>query len=204
MRCLIVVACLALPFTACKQEASDAEARQPERAASAGEAAPAIYGLSVTTIDGEERSLADFRGEALLIVNTASECGFTPQYEGLQTLHERYAERGFAVLGFPSNDFGGQEPGTEEEIEEFCRSKFDVTFPLFAKVKTKGEGQSPLYALLTEKTSEEIRGPVKWNFTKFLVDPAGEVIARFEPKVEPMDDALVEAVEGALPTPESD
>lgn len=153
-----------------------------------------VHDLNVKDISGKDVSLRDFAGKALLIVNVASECGYTPQYAGLQELWERYRERGLVVLGFPSNDFGGQEPGTDAEIQTFCSSKFNVTFPLFSKVPVKGDAKTPLYLRLTAGSGE-----VKWNFTKFLVGPDGKVIQRFEPKVAPLDPALVDAVERALP-----
>ena len=159
----------------------------------------AVIDQTVTTIEGETKSLADYRGKALLIVNTASECGYTPQYDGLEKLWKEYEGKGLVVLGFPSNDFGGQEPGTEAEIKSFCKLRYGVTFPLFAKVVTKGEGQSPLYKTLTQDTPEGIRGDVKWNFTKFLVDPEGRVAGRFDSKVKPEDPALKAAIEAVLP-----
>ncbi len=154
---------------------------------------------TVQDIGGADVSLSDYRGKALLIVNTASACGFTPQYEGLQTLHERYGDKGLAVLGFPCNDFGAQEPGSAEEIQTFCTTRFSVTFPLFAKVHAKGPDQAPLYKALTEDTADGIKGEVRWNFTKFLVNPDGEVVGRFEPNIAPLDDSLIQAVETALP-----
>ena len=156
-----------------------------------------IIDHAVTTITGEATTLEAYRGKALLIVNTASACGFTRQYEGLQQLHERFKDQGFAVLGFPCDDFGGQEPGDEASIASFCTTSFGVTFPLFAKVHAK-DPKHPLYATLTEDTPEGIRGEVRWNFTKFLVSPTGAVLARFEPSVEPMSEELVAAVEAAL------
>ncbi len=153
----------------------------------------------VTNIDGETQKLADYRGKALLIVNTASECGFTPQYTQLQKLHETYADRGLVVLGFPSNEFGGQEPGSHEEIKKFVKDEYGVEFPMFAKVETNGDGRAPLYASLTSETAEHMRGDVKWNFTKFLVDPEGHVVARFESPVDPMSEELRSAVESVLP-----
>lgn len=153
----------------------------------------------VVAIDGATVSLADYRGSVMLIVNTASECGYTPQLAGLQELQTRYAERGFTVLGFPCNDFGGQEPGSAEEIQAFCSGQYGVSFPLFDKVAiTRGE-TSPLYATLQNETPEGIRGPVRWNFTKFLVGTDGRVIARFEPGVEPTSAELGAAIEAALP-----
>ena len=161
----------------------------------------ALYDFDAARIDGTIERLSAYAGKTLLIVNVASACGYTPQYAGLERLHETYAARGFTVLGFPCNDFGGQEPGTSEQIQAFCSSKFHVTFPLFAKVKAKGPAKSPLYATLTESTPEGIRGDIKWNFTKFLVDKHGRVVARFEPKVDPLDAELTRAVEAQLALP---
>lgn len=148
----------------------------------------------VKDIDGNEVSLADFRGKALLIVNVASKCGFTPQYKGLEALHEKFAKDGFAVLGFPSNDFGAQEPGNEAEIKQFCSLKYEVTFPMFSKVKVKGADKAPVYDALTKAAG----GEVKWNFTKFLIGKNGEVVERFESDVDPMSQKLVSAVEKAI------
>ena len=134
----------------------------------------------------------------MLIVNTASKCGYTPQYESLQKLHERYGERGLVVIGFPSNDFGNQEPGTAEEIGNFCRLNYGVTFPMMAKVHTKGPDQAPIYRALTAESGEEFQGEIKWNFTKFLVDPEGRVVARFESSVDPLDEQVTSAVEAQL------
>ncbi|MFI5300988.1 MAG: glutathione peroxidase [Polyangiales bacterium] len=152
----------------------------------------------VTTIDGKPLSLKSLRGKALLIVNTASACGYTPQYKGLQALHTTYGARGLAVLGFPCNDFGAQEPGTESEVKDFCDTTFGVTFPLFAKVHAKGADKSALYRTLTEETQDGVKGEVKWNFTKFLVDKSGRVVARFEPGVEPESIELKSAIEKIL------
>jgi len=145
-----------------------------------------VYPFSVKTIKGEEVSLEQYKGQVLLIVNTASQCGFTPQYKALQELYEAYKDRGFTVLGFPCNQFGGQEPGTESEIAQFCELNFGVTFPLFAKVEVKGANAHPLFAYLTER-APGILGTksIKWNFTKFLVDRDGEVIGRYAPNTDP-------------------
>ena len=159
---------------------------------------PVVIDHTVKNIDGEDVALSSYRGKALLIVNTASECGFTPQYEGLQSLYEKYQSRGLVVLGFPCNDFGGQEPGSQSEIKSFCSSKFHVTFPLFDKVRAKGE-KSPLYKTLTEEVDPTLRGDIKWNFTKFLVDPSGHVVARFEPMVKPLDPEMLSQIEKVLP-----
>lgn len=151
------------------------------------------------SLSGETVDLASYRGKALLIVNVASECGYTPQYAGLQRLHETYGERGLVVIGVPSNDFGAQEPGSSEEIRNFCDTRYRVTFPMMAKVHARGPEMAPLYKTLTEQTPEGIRGEVRWNFTKFLIDPNGTPVARFEPKVDPLAPELVEAVERVLP-----
>jgi glutathione peroxidase len=156
--------------------------------------------LDLTRLDGSSASLADFDGQALLVVNVASQCGFTPQYAGLEALYERYRDRGLTVLGFPSNQFGSQEPGTAEEIAEFCSATYGVTFPMFAKTDVNGPQRHPLFERLTrtaDATGEA--GDVAWNFEKFLVSPAGEVAARFRSSVAPDDPALLEAVESVLP-----
>jgi glutathione peroxidase len=152
-----------------------------------------LHELTVNTVDLAPKRLADFEGQVLLVVNTASECGHTPQYAGLESLYRQYKDRGFAVLGFPSNDFGGQEPGTEAEIKAFCSAKYDVTFPLFQKVKTTGAGQSAVYAFLTAKEP-----PPKWNFHKYLVGKNGEVIRSFGHRVKPDDAELRAAIDAAL------
>ena len=145
-----------------------------------------VYDFSATTIDGKKRKLADYKGKVLLIVNTASKCGFTPQYKGLEALYEEYGKRGFAVLGFPSNQFGQQEPGPESEIAEFCEMNFGVTFPLFAKIDVNGKGAAPLYQhLKSAKPGLLGSEAIKWNFTKFLVDRKGNVVERYAPNVEP-------------------
>jgi glutathione peroxidase len=145
-----------------------------------------IYDFSARTLDGHEKPLSDYRGRALLIVNTASKCGFTPQYEGLEALHRRFAGKGVEVLGFPCNQFGAQEPGDADEIKNFCSLTYDVTFPMFAKVDVNGADAHPLYKYLT-RTKRGIFGTanVKWNFTKFLIDREGRVLARYGPMVAP-------------------
>jgi glutathione peroxidase len=156
--------------------------------------------ISLRTLTGEEISLADYGSKALLVVNVASQCGMTPQYAGLQRLHETYADRGFAVLGFPCNQFGGQEPGTADEIQEFCSTSYGVTFPLFEKIEVNGDGRHPLYAELTRTPdSTGAAGDIQWNFEKFLVAPGGHPVARFRPQTTPDDPALVTALEATLP-----
>ncbi len=161
-------------------------------------AAEATIDHSVLSLQGETVDLSSFRGRPILIVNTASKCGYTPQYDGLQKLHESYGERGLVVIGFPSNDFGNQEPGTAEEIGNFCRLNYGVTFPMMAKVHTKGPDQAPLYRALTTESAKEFRGEVRWNFTKFLIDGDGRVVGRFDSKVEPLDPQITSAVEALL------
>ncbi|HEV3186449.1 MAG TPA: glutathione peroxidase [Acidimicrobiales bacterium] len=157
-----------------------------------------IYDIPVNTLSGESSSLAGFKGEAILIVNVASKCGLTPQYEGLETLQKRYEHQGFSVVGFPCNQFAGQEPGTAEEIQTFCSTTYGVTFPLFEKIDVNGDEQSPIYAELEKvPDAEGYSGDVRWNFEKFLVGRDGAV-TRFAPQVTPEDPALVIAIESAL------
>ena len=162
----------------------------------------AFYEHPVNTLNGTPASLADYKGSAALVVNVASKCGLTPQYEGLQKLQDSYADRGFTVLGFPCNQFLEQEPGTAEEIQEFCSVNYGVTFPMFAKIDVNGDNKDPLYAELEETAdvADGHTGDIRWNFEKFLVSPTGEVVGRFSPTVEPMDPALVSAIEANLPT----
>lgn len=156
-----------------------------------------IYDFSANTLDGREQHLADYRGEVLLIVNTASQCGFTPQYEGLERLYRNYRERGLVVLGFPCNQFGGQEPGDAAEIASFCTTSYAVSFPLFAKIEVNGDDAHPLYRFLKEEKPGLLGTEgIKWNFTKFLVDRNGAVVDRFAPAVKPDD--LRPAIEALL------
>ena len=158
-----------------------------------------LYDTEISTLDGNAGLLADQAGKVTLMVNVASKCGLTPQYTGLEKIHEKYADRGFTVIGFPSNQFGAQEPGTPDEIATFCSTTYGVTFPLSEKIDVNGDGQHPLYAEL-EKTAdaEGHTGDIRWNFEKFLVGRDGNVIARFNPMVEPEAPELVEAIEKAL------
>jgi glutathione peroxidase len=152
-----------------------------------------FHQLTATSLDGKPVSLDQYKGKVLVVVNTASECGFTPQYAGLEKLYETYRDRGVVVLGFPSNDFGGQEPGTPEQIQTFCETKYRVQFPMFDKVKTKGDGRSPVYEFLSAK-----HGEPKWNFHKYVVGKDGTVRAAFPSSVKPESDDLKNAVELAL------
>lgn len=160
----------------------------------------ALYETELRTLDGEPTTLAAHRGKALLLVNVASKCGLTPQYEGLERLQKKYADRGFSVVGFPCNQFGGQEPGTAEEIKEFCSTTYGVTFPMMEKIEVNGDGRHPIYKALTAITDQnDEAGDIKWNFEKFLVSADGTRIIRFRPKTEPESPQMVAAIEAALP-----
>jgi glutathione peroxidase len=163
----------------------------------AEEARVNVHSFSVPQNDGKTVSLADYKGKALLIVNTASRCGFTSQYAGMEELYQLYKDKGLVVLAFPANNFMGQEPGTDDEIKNFCEIKYKTSFPLFAKSSVKGPDITGLFKYLTEESA--FKGPVTWNFNKFLVDANGHVVARFESRVKPMDPELVAAVEKTLP-----
>ncbi len=156
-----------------------------------------VYDFNVKTIDGKEVSLSQYKGKALLIVNTASKCGYTPQYKDLEALYQEYKGKGLEVLAFPANEFGGQEPGSNEEIKSFCELKYKTTFPLFGKIVVKGKGQHPLYAYLTGLLTNG--GEVTWNFNKFLVSPEGAVVAHLESKANPTSADFKKQVEAVLP-----
>jgi glutathione peroxidase len=160
----------------------------------------AIYDIETKLLEGDPVALSEYKGKALLIVNVASRCGFTPQYEGLQAMYETYKDRGLEILGFPCNQFLAQEPGTEEEIREFCSSRYSVSFPIFRKIEVNGENRHPLYDILTEKPDDSgTAGDVQWNFEKFLVSPEGDVVGRFRTSITPEDPNLVGAIEAQLP-----
>ena len=161
-------------------------------------AASNIHEFTLTSIDGKPAPLASYDGKVVLLVNVASRCGFTPQYAGLEALYEKYKDRGLVILGFPANNFGAQEPGTNEEIKTFCTRKYSVTFPMYSKLSVKGADQAPLYAYLTKDTGPGITGEIKWNFTKFLVDRNGNVVERFEPAVTPDSKEVISAIEKQL------
>ncbi|HEX4224927.1 MAG TPA: glutathione peroxidase [Pseudonocardiaceae bacterium] len=159
-----------------------------------------IYDLPLHTLTGEPATLGEFKGKAVLVVNVASKCGLTPQYTGLERLQERYAERGFTVAGFPCNQFGGQEPGTAEEIGTFCSTTYGVTFPMFEKIEVNGDNRHPLYTELTAVPDAEGKaGDIQWNFEKFLIDPSGAVVGRFRPMTEPEDEKITSGIEAILP-----
>jgi glutathione peroxidase len=158
-----------------------------------------VYDFTVNDIDGKPVKLEAYKGKVVLIVNVASKCGYTPQYEGLQATYAKYKDQGLVILGFPANNFMGQEPGTNEEIKQFCALKYNVTFPLFTKISVKGEDKHALYKFLTDKTTNpEFGGEISWNFNKFLVDKNGKIIARFDSKDKPEGEKITQAIEQAL------
>jgi glutathione peroxidase len=161
-------------------------------------AGASVYNFTLPSIDGEPVSLSSYKGKVILLVNVASRCGFTPQYSALESLYEKYKDQGFVILGFPANNFGGQEPGTNAEIRSFCTLKYNVTFPMFAKVSVKGADCTPLYQYLTRQANPSLAGDIKWNFTKFLIDRHGRVVARFESPLKPDSPEMVEAIEKLL------
>jgi glutathione peroxidase len=161
-------------------------------------AASGIYTFTLNSIDGKPAPLADYKGKVVLVVNVASQCGYTPQYSALEATYKKYKDQGFVILGFPANNFGAQEPGTNEEIKTFCTRKFNVTFPMYAKISVKGADQAPLYTYLTKDTGSGLTGEIKWNFTKFLVDRNGNVVQRFEPAVTPDSPEVIAAIQKQL------
>jgi glutathione peroxidase len=160
-------------------------------------AAESIYDLPLKDIDGKDTSLKPYQGKVMLIVNVASKCGFTPQYTALEALHQKYKDRGLVVLGFPCNQFGGQEPGTDAEIKQFCSSKYNVTFPMFDKIEVNGANRHPLYVMLAGKESP-FAGDIGWNFTKFLIGRDGKILNRYGSKVKPDSEEVTKAIEAAL------
>ena len=167
------------------------------------DSAQSAYDFAVTDVEGKPAKLSSYKGKVALIVNTASKCGYTVQYRDLQALFEKYKAKGFVVLGFPSNDFGGQEPGSNKEIKTFCETNFNVNFPLFDKGAVKGAGKQPLYKFLTEEAGDAFKGEVAWNFEKFLVDKDGHVVGRYKSGVKPSDSAITKALEVSLAKPAS-
>jgi glutathione peroxidase len=162
-------------------------------------AASSVHEFTLNALNGAPTSLATYKGKVMLIVNVASQCGYTYQYEGLQALYLKYKDQGLVVTGFPANNFGGQEPGSDAEIGAFCKSKFGVTFPMFSKISVAGDDKAPLYRFLTDKTANpKTGGEIPWNFTKYLVDRNGKVLARFDAPVEPESKELTSAIEKAL------
>jgi glutathione peroxidase len=169
------------------------------RADDKGGKVPDVLNFKMKSLTGQDVNLADYKGKVVLFVNVASKCGYTPQYKGLEELHEKYAKDGLVVIGVPANEFGKQEPGTDAQIAEFCSATYGVKFPMLSKVVVKGEGQTPLYKYLTSKeTDPKFAGPIKWNFTKFLVGRNGEIVARFESPVKPESEQMTKAIEAEL------
>ncbi len=166
---------------------------QPQGSAKVSE----VLNFTMNSLDGKPVNLAKYQGDVVLMVNVASQCGFTPQYEGLEELHRRYSGKGLRILGFPSNDFGEQEPGTDKEIADFCAKNYGVQFDMFSKIGVLGPGKAPLYKYLTER-NPKFKGDVEWNFEKFLVGRDGQVIGRYKSPVEPLSKELVGAIESAL------
>ncbi|MDX1638888.1 MAG: glutathione peroxidase [Balneolaceae bacterium] len=164
----------------------------------ADDEAETVHDFVLNNIEGENISLKKFEGDVLLIVNTASECGFTPQYEGLQALYEQFKDDGLTVMGFPANNFGGQEPGTDEEIKQFCQVNYGVSFPMFSKISVKGNDIHPLFDYLTSQPNPDFEGEIKWNFEKFLISKNGKLLRRFRSDVKPQSDQIINAVEDAL------
>ncbi|HEX8456715.1 MAG TPA: glutathione peroxidase [Pyrinomonadaceae bacterium] len=192
----IAVTSVALLFAKARETNEDARVASP---ANGKETTKTVYDFTLKDSKGKDVRLEEFRGQVVMLVNVASKCGYTPQYEGLQKIYERYQERGFTILGFPANNFGAQEPGTNEEIQQFCRINYGVTFPVFAKISVKGEDKHPLYKYLTGKeTNPEFAGEIKWNFNKFLVGRDGRILARFDSADEPESAKVTQAIEAAL------
>src|SRR5258708_7666017 len=158
-----------------------------------------VFDYTLNTIDGQPAPLSAYKGKVVMLVNVASRCGFTPQYTALESIYEKYKERGFVIIGIPANNFGAQEPGTNQEIKTFCQSKYSVTFPMMSKVSVKGNDKTPLYQYLTDKSvNPKTGGDIQWNFTKFPVGPDGQIITRFEPAVTPHSPEVIAAIESAL------
>ena len=198
MRRVFLLAAVVLFASACKQAPAPSGGATTDKASStkAPATVASLHDITVKDITGKDVALADYKGKVLLVVNVASQCGFTPQYTGLEQLHERYQRRGFAVLGFPSNDFGGQEPGSEAEIAAFGKDKYGVTFPMFELGDVKGPNIIPVFSWLT--TQPVSPGEIQWNFEKFLISRKGTLIARFATATDPTDPTLVAAIDAAL------
>jgi glutathione peroxidase len=191
MKVLLILPVIVLLPAACGEDKKESPKEEKQM--------KSIYDFKVADIDGNDVNLADYKDKVLLIVNVASKCGFTPQYKGLENIYRQYKDRGFEVLAFPSNDFMGQEPGTNEQIKSFCQLNYNVSFPLFSKISVKGKDIHPLYKFLTEKgTDPKFAGGITWNFNKFLIDRKGNIIDRFDSKTEPQNPEVIKAIEEAL------
>ncbi|HEV7300005.1 MAG TPA: glutathione peroxidase [Tepidisphaeraceae bacterium] len=196
----IIAIVVAVTFFAVRVKRATAKdvVKEPSAAASATQPAGPLS-FVMKDINGNDLDLATLKGQPVLIVNVASKCGLTKQYKGLEELYRKYKDQGFVIVGAPANNFGGQEPGSDEEIKTFCSTKYDVTFPMLSKISVKGDDKHPLYQFLTEQaTAGEFAGEIGWNFTKFLVDRNGQIMARFDSKTSPDDEKLVAAVETAV------
>jgi glutathione peroxidase len=194
-------AAFALTATACAKSPQITVIKEPTKEPAVAKDKQPVSPLDfkVKDIDGKEADLAQYKGKVVLIVNVASKCGYTPQYEGLEALYKKYADQGLVIIGFPANDFGAQEPGTNEDIAKFCSSKYSVTFPMMAKISTLGSEKAPIYKFLTEKaTAGDFAGEIAWNFNKFLIDRNGNIIARYGSPVAPLDEKITGEVEKAI------
>lgn len=197
IRNIMIAAGVTLFVAACGLNADSGEtAKQPAQVETHEMTGSSFMNIPFETIDGDTTDLAAFDGKVVLVVNTASKCGYTPQYAGLEELYRKYKDSGLVIVGFPANNFGGQEPGTNEEIASFCSVNYGVTFPMMAKVSVKGEDKHPLFVQLTEKAG--IPGEIKWNFSKFLIDRHGELVARYESAVKPTSEEITSAIEKLL------
>lgn len=189
---LIVIAVVGFIFVGAKSSEGEVMNKEPLKERS-------IYEFTMKDIDGNDVKLEKYRGKAVLIVNVASECGYTPQYKGLQATYDKYKDQNFVILGFPANEFGGQEPGSNAEIKQFCEKRFKVSFPMFSKIVVKGGEKHPLYRFLTEPTTDpKFAGDIKWNFNKFLISKEGEILARFDSGDEPEGSKVTSAIEAAI------
>jgi glutathione peroxidase len=170
------------------------------RGAEPAKSVPPTLNFTMKSIDGKDVKLEDYQGKVILMVNTASKCGYTPQYKDLEAIYTKYQEKGLVILGFPANNFGGQEPGSDKQIQEFCTGKYNVTFPMFSKISVLGDDKAPLYKVLTDapQTTTKESGEVKWNFEKFLIGRDGTVIGRYRSKIKPTDEVVVKAIEAEL------
>lgn len=195
---LLAANCLVVTGITFAQGPPNLVSSPPQETANHQDHTALIYDFTMNDIDGQLRPLSEFKGKVVMVVNTASFCGNTPQYEGLQTLYEKYRDQGFTILAFPSNDFGKQEPGDNKEIAEFCYTKYSLEFPLFSKITVLGNQKHPLYRYLTEHT--RFNGEIQWNFQKFLINRTGQVIARYQPKQKPLTPDIVKDIEVALKT----
>lgn len=201
MKIVKAMVVLAAVFAGISCKPKDTSTSTPKSSPSSPQAEPAtsIYEFEMDDIDGNPVKLADYSGKVLLVINVASQCGYTPQYAGLEAIYEKYRDRGFAVLGFPANNFGNQEPGTNEEIKQFCTTNYNVTFPMFSKISVKGDDKHPLYLYLTgSEQGRRFGGEIKWNFNKFLIDRNGSIAGVYGSKTEPQSPELIARIESAL------